>query len=97
MPDRKLCFYEWSYGSCSGCDDWEARRLSDVEIEREMRDSAVYFETWDEILAFFKLPEQDFQDAIEVMQKMRGLETHRYYFAREAVLKFIEQGGGEVQ
>lgn len=94
MPDGQLCFYEWTYGSCSGCDGWEAAGLSDEEIEQEMRDSSVYFGTFDELLEFFKLPEQDFQDAIEVMQKMRGLEAHRYYFAREAVLKFIEQGGG---
>jgi hypothetical protein len=96
MPDGQLCFYEWTYGSCSGCDDWEARYLSDAQIEQEMRDGAVYFGTFDELLDFFRLPEQDFHDAVEVMQKMRGLEAHRYYFAREAVLRFIEQGRGEV-
>lgn len=94
MPDGQLCFYEWTYGSCSGCDDWDARCLLDTEIEQEMRNSAVYFGTFDELLDFFKLPDQDFQDAVEIMQKMRGLEPHRYYFAREAVLKFIEQSGG---
>jgi hypothetical protein len=29
--------YEWCYGSCSGCDDWEARSLSSEQIEDEMR------------------------------------------------------------
>lgn len=96
MPDGQLCFYEWTYGSCSGCDDWEARCLSNGEIEQEMRDGAVYFGTFDELLEFFKLPDQDFNDAVEVMQKMRGLEAHRYYLARQAILNFIEQGGGEV-
>jgi len=97
MPDGQLCFYEWTYGSCSGCDDWEYRCLSDSEIEQEMRNTAVYFGTFDELLEFFKLPEEDFQTAIEVMQKVRGEEVHRYYLARQAVLDFIEQGGGEIQ
>lgn len=26
----------YPYGSCTGCDDWEARDLSDVEIEQEI-------------------------------------------------------------
>lgn len=29
---------EFSYGSCSGCDDWEARDLSDEAIVEEIRD-----------------------------------------------------------
>ena len=28
--------YEWHYGSCSGCDDWEGRGLIDFEIIQEM-------------------------------------------------------------
>ena len=26
--EGKFYFYEYSYGSCSGCDDWESRGLS---------------------------------------------------------------------
>jgi hypothetical protein len=50
------CFYEWYYGSCSGCDDWEARGLSDDQIEMEMRGSAMWLKdevamkTWLEML-----------------------------------------------
>ena len=37
MPDGTFVHYEYSYGSCSGCDDWEARSLSDSQIVEEMR------------------------------------------------------------
>lgn len=28
---------EYTYGSCSGCDDWESRRLSTEQIAAEMK------------------------------------------------------------
>lgn len=35
--------YEWTYGSCSGCDEWEGRDLTDFEIRQEMmRDCNVF-------------------------------------------------------
>jgi len=37
MPDGRFAHYEWEYGSCGGCDDWENRELSDDSIESEMR------------------------------------------------------------
>lgn len=43
LPDGRLFFYEWSWGSCSACDDWLARDLSDADIESEMRKQAAYF------------------------------------------------------
>lgn len=33
--DGRFVVYDWSYGSCSGCDDWEARRLSEAEMRSE--------------------------------------------------------------
>ncbi len=42
--DGRWSFYEWWYGSCSGCDGWEADGRSDAEIEREMRDTAMWFD-----------------------------------------------------
>jgi hypothetical protein len=42
--DKKYCFYEWSYGSCSGCDAWEDRGLNDAQIEDEMREEAMWFD-----------------------------------------------------
>lgn len=35
-PD-KVEVIEYSYGSCSGCDDWEARDLGSAQITREIR------------------------------------------------------------
>lgn len=39
MPDGTFVHYEWTYGSCSSCDEWEARELDDNSIEKEMRSS----------------------------------------------------------
>lgn len=36
-PDGTYRQYAWSYGSCSGCDEWEATKASDDAIEAEMR------------------------------------------------------------
>lgn len=35
--ENEYAFYEWNYGSCSGCDTWEANNTSPDEIEKEMR------------------------------------------------------------
>ena len=41
MPDGTYATYAWSYGSCSGCDEWEYRELTEEQIETEMlRDTA---------------------------------------------------------
>lgn len=37
-------FYEWWYGSCSGCDGWERAELSDKAIAQEMLETALWFE-----------------------------------------------------
>lgn len=42
---QRYCFYEWWYGSCSGCDGWEADGKDDAAIEAEMRDTAIWFES----------------------------------------------------
>jgi hypothetical protein len=41
---NKYCFYEWHYGSCSGCDGWEADGKTDEDIEKEMRDTALWMD-----------------------------------------------------
>lgn len=40
---RRYAFYEWWYGSCSGCDGWKADNATDETIEKEMRDTAIWF------------------------------------------------------
>lgn len=42
--DGRFVHYEWSYGSCSGCDTWEANGSSDDAIESEMRNTAAWFD-----------------------------------------------------
>lgn len=42
-------FYEWHYGSCSGCDTWEDAGLSHEAIEKEMRDTAMWFDSKKEL------------------------------------------------
>jgi hypothetical protein len=37
----KFFHFVYSYGSCSGCDEWEDRSLSDDEIETEMREKCL--------------------------------------------------------
>ena len=47
LKDGRVFSYYYSYGSCSGCDDWEARSLSDEQIEAEMKREATYFRSID--------------------------------------------------
>lgn len=43
----KYCFYEWTYGSCSGCDTWEDQGLTGDQIE--MRDTAMWIGDRDQL------------------------------------------------
>lgn len=45
MPNGEFCYYEWFFGSCSGCDDWEFRKLDDTSIEKEMRSELAWLHT----------------------------------------------------
>jgi hypothetical protein len=38
---KKYCYVEWSYGSCSGCDSWEAAGYPDEKIREIMRTTEV--------------------------------------------------------
>lgn len=42
---KRYCFYEWWYGSCSGCDGWEAAGKDDDAVEREMRETALWLDS----------------------------------------------------
>ena len=71
-PNGIFSFYEWSYGSCSGCDDWENRELSDEEIEIEMRSDAVYFDNISQVCKYFKI---DLDPTCVIENYMEGLEV----------------------
>lgn len=48
LLDGRVFSYQYYYGSCSGCDDWEARYLDDDDIESEMLQDATIFDNIDE-------------------------------------------------
>lgn len=39
--DDLYIYCEWSYGSCSYCDTWEAQNLADEEIKQEILNSSL--------------------------------------------------------
>ena len=43
LSDGRVFSYCYSYGSCSGCDEWEGKNLSDDEIESVMMQESTIF------------------------------------------------------
>ena len=43
LEDGRVFSYEYSYGSCSGCDEWEHRSLRDYELRKEMIKGSVIY------------------------------------------------------
>jgi len=60
--DGSFIHYEWTYGSCSGCDEWEDRGLTDQQIENEMRSSMAVLKDRDTLKQYLKL-EGEFEKA----------------------------------
>ena len=50
LKDGRVFSYKYWYGSCSGCDDWEYRNLSDDAIEEEMLREATIFDNVEQYL-----------------------------------------------
>ncbi len=44
LDDGRVFSYNYSYGSCGGCDEWESRELTDAEVENTMMQEATYFD-----------------------------------------------------
>lgn len=44
LEDGRVFSYKYYYGSCSGCDEWEARELSDDEIIEVMKQECTIFD-----------------------------------------------------
>ena len=55
MPDGQFCHYEWTYGSCLGCDEWEDRGLDDDAIEAEMRKTAAWLKDLETAKRYLRL------------------------------------------
>lgn len=58
LKDGRVFSYRYSYGSCSGCDEWEDRGLTDEEIVQQMKIEATFFNNLSDYNAFLeKVPE----------------------------------------
>lgn len=57
--DGEYCFYEWWYGSCSGCDSWEAAEFTTKAIRDEMVDTALWLEDKDALLRWLAMLESN--------------------------------------
>jgi len=53
----QYCFYEWWYGSCSGCDGWEADGFTDEQVEEEMKTTALWLDTKEQMLTWLSMLE----------------------------------------
>lgn len=56
--DGQYCFYEYTYGSCDGCDAWQGASVSEEQIASEMRSTAMWFRTASELDAWRVMLEQ---------------------------------------
>lgn len=54
---NKYVFYEWHYGSCSGCDGWEAADATNEEIAQEMQERAAVFNSKKELKGWLNMLE----------------------------------------
>lgn len=50
LKDGRVFSYKYYYGSCSGCDDWEDRELTDEQIEKEMLKESTIFKNLESYL-----------------------------------------------
>ncbi|MFN7132244.1 MAG: hypothetical protein ACK4N5_09180, partial [Myxococcales bacterium] len=55
---EKYVDFGWSYGSCSGCDDWENRELTEEQVAEEMRQAAGVYESKEHLAGLLKMLEQ---------------------------------------
>lgn len=45
LKDGRVFSYNYLYGSCSGCDEWECRNLPRDDIEKIMKQEATFFDS----------------------------------------------------
>lgn len=59
LKDGRVFSYLYYYGSCSGCDDWEDRSLSDEKIEAEMKQEGTFFKSVETYEKYKKVRKSD--------------------------------------
>lgn len=62
MPDGRYGHYCWTYGSCSGCDEWEANRFTDKQIQEEVKKTTAWLKDKETLLRYLHL-EDEFENA----------------------------------
>ncbi len=55
--DNTFIHYDWTYGSCSGCDEWKDRELTEDQIEQEMRSNLLVLHGISQAKKYLKLDE----------------------------------------
>lgn len=70
--NKKYYFYEYNYGSCSGCDDWESRGLTNWEIAQEMIRDTVKFDKKEDFIKFLDNYKSNEWDHVEKFYKKEG-------------------------
>jgi hypothetical protein len=62
LEDGRVFSYKYSYGSCSGCDEWEHKNLEDFEIEDRMLAEATFFSNIQEYNKWRETTKKDSMD-----------------------------------
>ncbi len=51
--DGRFCYLQWSYGSCSGCDQWED--MPEEQAFDDFKTGAMFFESADSVREWLKM------------------------------------------
>lgn len=75
LAEKEGCYswYEWWYGSCSGCDGWEAAGADEDEIETEMRGDALWLQNKDALIDWMMRLEGNVPGSNMSMERGGGL------------------------
>ena len=92
--DGKYCWYEWWYGSCPGSDTWEAANLTEDEIETEMRNTALWLDSKEELTTWLDMCQKEqiptpggtlgYTYALDLFA---GRDLHRFNKMRVAIME----------
>jgi hypothetical protein len=69
---ERYAYYEWSYGSCNGCDSWESDGKDDDQIAAEMRSSALWLDSQRQLKIWLEGLEAALPNERWDIQQLRG-------------------------
>lgn len=70
-PAGEYIHYEWTYGSCSGCDGWESAGLEGAQIVAEMKREAAVFDEAGILKYLLINNDTEFSDALETIRVLK--------------------------